>query len=122
MRSLEVPPGQQTRVFRRRLSSLPLTVTLRAKPLRHGDPVGGIVERVGSRWIFGRTRSTVPLAGHVVVMKGFWDTFFDVLVTPDVPVVLDVESPRMRNRAAIWGLAAIVVSAVIAITVLALVR
>ena len=77
--------------------------------------MSGTVERIGSRWIFGRTVETIPLGPEVAVTKGYWDTFFEIYVTSDRGVTVRVDPPSMRGRALIWGLAALVTIAVIAI-------
>lgn len=80
-------------------------------------PVSGAVERVGSRWIFGRTTSIAPLRGFNSVRKGFWDTLFEVYVTSDSPVAVTLTRPALRSRVLVGALALFVV-AVAAATVL----
>jgi len=103
-RTLAISAGARTRLFRRRFSSLPQTIKFDA------DESGGVVERVGSRWIMGRTRSTSPLQLHNEVHKGYWDTFFDIYVTPDRPVRVTIDRPRLARRLLITSLALVVVA------------
>ena len=100
MRQITIPSGQRTLVYRRRFSSIPQEIEFTS------SSAGGTVERVGSRWIFGRTRSEQPLAAANRVRKGYWDTFFEVFVTPLQPVVVTMQRPRMRR---VWLILALVV-------------
>jgi hypothetical protein len=103
-RTLTIPPGVRTRVFRRRFSSLPQTIRFDA------DPPGGVVERIGSRWILGRTSATTPLQAHNECRKGYWDTFFEIYVTPDRPVRLTIDRPRLARPLLIGSLTLVVVA------------
>lgn len=118
-RSMEIPAGRRTRVFRRRFGSLPLTVDLEVESAS-GKAVSGTVERVGSRWILGRTRSTRPLEKNVRLSKGYWDTFFDIYVTPDQGVAVIVSRPPMADRRWLLGAAALIVIATAAVAGFAL--
>lgn len=99
MRQITIPAGQRKLVYRRRFSSLPQEIEFTS------TSAGGTVERVGSRWILGRTRSEQPLAAANRVQKGYWDTFFEVFVTPAQPVVVTVLRPRLRRAVLILALA-----------------
>jgi hypothetical protein len=120
MRQIIIAAGERTRVFRRSFSSLPQEIEFTAAPRNPGEPVSGTVERVGSRWVLGRTRGKQPLAPHNRVRKGYWDTFFEVFVTPMQPVILTVERPRLRRVLLIAAL--VVLVAAIAVVVMALGR
>lgn len=101
MRQITIPAGQRTVVYRRRFSSIPQEVSFSAS----GSSVTGTVERVGSRWILGRTNESFPLGTHNTVRKGYWDTFFEVFVTPDREVTVTVPRARMMRRLLITALA-----------------
>lgn len=109
-RQITIAAGERTRVFRRRFSSLPEEIEFTS------SSAGGTVERVGSRWILGRTHSEQPLAGTNRVQKGYWDTIFEVFVTPAQPVVVTVHRPKLRWFVPILALAVGV--AVIAVVVM----
>ncbi|MBI5158012.1 MAG: hypothetical protein HZA58_08390 [Acidimicrobiia bacterium] len=113
MRTITIPAGARTLVFRRRFSSLPRTIRFDA------DAPGGTVERIGSRWILGRTPSTGPLQSHNEVRKGYWDTFFEIFVTPDRPVRVTIARPRLARRLLIGSLALAVVAAAAVVVKLA---
>jgi hypothetical protein len=117
MRGITAPAGERTLVFRRRFSSLPLEVEFESAT-EAGGPPSGTVERVGSRWILGRTTSTIPLSSINRLRKGFWDTFFDIYVIPAEPVTLMVTRPALRNRLLLGGLALLVVAVAAAIVFL----
>lgn len=116
MRRISIPAEQRTLVFRRRYSSLPQEIEFTAES--DGGPVSGKVERIGSRWILGRTQQTFALAAHNVVDKGYWDTFFEVFVTPDRAVTVTVPRARMVRRVLIGSLvlAVILIAVVLAVT------
>ena len=69
MRGITAPAGERTLVFRRRFSSLPLEVEFESAT-EAGGPPSGTVERVGSRWILGRTTSTIPLSSIKPAAQG----------------------------------------------------
>ena len=76
--------------------------------------MAGTIERVGSRWILGRTHETVGLAAQNVVKKGYWDTFFEVFVTPDRAVTVSIARPRLAKRLLIGALVlAVVITAIV---------
>ena len=110
MRQVLAPAGVATRVFRRRFSSVPLDVEFEVAAAP-GGTVAGRVMRVGSRWVLGRVRSTAPLLESNRVRKGFWDTWFDVYVLPEMPVTVTVRRPAMRSRIVVGALALLVVAA-----------
>lgn len=113
MRQITIPGGQRTLIYRRRFSSIPQDVTFTTT----GASVTGTVERVGSRWILGRTHESVPLAARTTVRKGYWDTFFEIFVTPDREVTVMVAGARMARPLLIGGLALAVVAIAIAIAI-----
>ena len=108
------PTGERSLVVSRRFSSIPLVFDIEVATL-DGSPPTGTLERVGSRWIFGRTRRLVPLGARNLVVKGFWDTFFDVYVIPDRPVQVTMGRTRTSNRFNLGVLAAIVLVIALAI-------
>jgi hypothetical protein len=111
MRRISIPAGQCTLVFRRRFSSLPQEIEFTAES---DGVVSGKVERVGSRWILGRTQQTFALAAHNIVHKGYWDTFFEVFVTPDPAVTISIARPHLVRRLLITTLVlAVIVTAVV---------
>jgi hypothetical protein len=110
-REITIDPGQRALVFRRRFSSLPQTIQFNA------TPAGGIVERIGSRWILGRTRSVMPLQVHHELRKGYWDTFFEIYVTPDQAVRVTVARPRLERRLLIGALATFVIAVAAAMAI-----
>lgn len=112
MRQITIPAGQRTLIYRRRFSSIPQQVEFTA------TAAGGTVERVGSRWILGRTHDSVPLVEHNSVRKGYWDTFFEIFVTPDREVTVTVPRARMLRRVVIGALAVsvVVIAVVLAVT------
>jgi hypothetical protein len=114
-RSITIDAGQRTRVIRRRFNSVPSLFEFTVDAARPGETVSGIVERVGSRWILGRTRDTLPLEPLVGIHKGFWDTLFDVYVTPAVDVVVTAPQASLRSRRLIIGVAAIIT--IVAVTI-----
>jgi hypothetical protein len=103
-RTIQIPGGVRTLVFRRRFSSIPQTIRFEA------DPAGGTIERIGSKWVLGRTRSTQPLQTSNEISKGYWDTFFEIYVTPDRPVRLTIDRPRMARLLLIASLVLVVVA------------
>jgi hypothetical protein len=109
MREITIPAGQRTLVYRRRFSSIPQEIEFTS------SSAGGTVERVGSRWILGRTHREQPLAVANRVRKGYWDTFFEVFVTPAQPVVVTVPRPRMRGVLLIAALVVLVVAIAVVI-------
>jgi hypothetical protein len=113
MRQITIPAGERTRVFQRRFSSIPQEVAFTVT----GDRISGKVERIGSRWILGRTRSEQPLAPVNRLRKGYWDTFYEVFVVSDYPVVVEVARPRMARLVLVLALVVLVAAvAVIAVT------
>jgi hypothetical protein len=104
-RTITISAGERTRIFRRRFSSLPQTVQFDAVP------AGGKVERIGWRWILGRNRSATPLESRNVVTKGYWDTFFEIYVTPEHDTVVTIARPRLARRLLIGTLAIAVIAA-----------
>jgi hypothetical protein len=109
-----VAAGERSLIVRRRFSSIPLVFNIDIASV-DGTPPTGTVERVGSRWIFGRTRMLVPLGARNRVEKGFWDTFFDVYVIPDRPVQVTMGRTRTSNRFNLGVLAAIVLVIALAV-------
>jgi len=109
-RRLTIPAGERTRIFRRRFSSLPQTIRFTAVPS------GGTVERVGSRWILGRTRQTSALLPDNEVSKGYWDTFFELYVIPDHDTLVTLARPRLARALLIASLALVVVAAAAVLT------
>jgi len=114
MRQLTIPAGKRTLVFRRRFSSIPQDIEFTAAAADGRSPQG-TVERIGSRWILGRTATEQPLAQVNRLRKGYWDTFFEVFVTPVESVEVTVSRPRMRR--AVLILALVLVVGVIAVVV-----
>jgi hypothetical protein len=114
-RSITIDAGQRVRVIRRRFNSVPSLFEFAADAARPGETVSGIVERVGSRWILGRTVDRFPLEPVVRIHKGFWDTLFDVYVTPDVDVNVTAHRATLRSRVLVIGLVAIVIAAAVTI-------
>lgn len=112
MREIAIPAGQRTLVYRRRFSSIPQEIEFTS------SSAGGTVERVGSRWILGRTRSEQPLAAVNRVRKGYWDTFFEVFVTPTQHVEVLVQRPRMRRFALVLALAVAVALVAVVVAML----
>ena len=108
-RQITIAAGERTRVFRRRFSSLPEEIEFTS------SSAGGTVERIGSRWILGRTRTEQPLAATNRLHKGYWDTFFEVFVTPLHPVVVTVRRPRLRRVLLILALVAVVAAIAVAV-------
>ncbi len=80
-----------------------------------GGAVTGTIERVGSRWILGRTHSSSPLLAQNEVRKGYWDTFFEVFVTANIPVTVVVPRARLSHRMLIGVLAVAVIAAAAAV-------
>jgi hypothetical protein len=113
--SITIDAGQRVRVIRRRFNSVPSLFEFAVDAARPGETVSGIVERVGSRWILSRTRDTLPLEPVVGIHKGFWDTLFDVYVTPNVDVVVTAPHASLRSRVLVIGVVAIVMIAVVMI-------
>jgi hypothetical protein len=110
-----IDAGRRVRVARRRFNSVPSEFEFTVDPVRLGDRVSGTVERVGSRWILGRTVDRFPLEPVVRIHKGFWDTLFDVYVTPDVDVNVTAHRATLRSRVLVIGLVAIVIAAAVTI-------
>lgn len=108
-------------MLRRRFSSIRGVFEFEVTPREGGHPISGTVERIGSRWVFGRTTGTQALAPRFTVDKGFWDTFFDVYVTPDTPATIRLTRSRGGNRAA-WLLGVLVVVSAAAVLIVALAR
>jgi len=111
-----LPAGTRTRVFSRRFSGIPQAFGFDAVGVDGAAPAG-TVERVGSRWVFGRTREVLPLRERNTLRKGYWDAFFDVYVTPEAPVRITMTRTPTHRRL-IWTLAAVVVIAAAAILVI----
>ncbi len=109
-RTITLEPGVRTLVFRRRFSSLPQVFEFSAAAV-NGGSVAGTIERVGSRWILGRTHSSSPLLVQNEVRKGYWDTFFEVFVTAAVPVQVVVPRARLSHRVLIGALVVAVIVA-----------
>ena len=103
-RTIVIAPGVRTRIFRRRFSSLPQTIRFGA------DRPGGTVERVGSKWILGRTESTSPLQSHNEVRKGYWDTFFEIFVTPEHDTLVTIARPRLARGLLVASLALVAIA------------
>lgn len=113
-RTLKLEPRVRTRVIRRGFSSLPQVFEFTASAEQGGE-VSGTVERVGSRWILGRTNTSFPLRSHNEVRKGYWDTIFEVFVTSDTAIRVAVTRPRLTHRLLIGTLVAAVVVAAAAV-------
>jgi len=109
-----VAAGERSLVVRRRFSSVPLVFDIDVAAV-DGTPPTGTLERSGSRWIFGRTKALVPLGARNRVVKGFWDTFFDVYVTPDRAVTVTMARKRTAHRLTIGLIAAVVLIAALAV-------
>lgn len=103
-RTIQIPAGVRTLVFRRRFSSIPQTIRFES------DPAGGTIERVGSKWVLGRTRSTHSLQTSNEISKGYWDTFFEIYVTPDRTTQVTIDRPRMKPLLLIASLVLVVVA------------
>lgn len=85
----EVPAGERTRVVHRRSGSIPREYVIVTEQAGGGVPTGSVEVR-GSRWLFRRPPTVVPLQPEVRVVKGFWDTLFSVHVVPDQDVTVTV--------------------------------
>ncbi len=110
MRQITIPAGQRTLVYRRRFSSIPQQIEFTS------SSPGGTVERVGSRWILGRTHESLPLAERNSVRKGYWDTFFEIFVTPEREVTVTVPRARLLRRVLIGSLVAAVIVIAVVVT------
>jgi hypothetical protein len=106
--------GERTLIVRRRFSSIPLVFDINVTSAEGGLPTGSL-EKVGSRWIFGRTRELIPLAARHRIAKGFWDTLFDVYLIPDRAVAVTVARKRTAHRLNLGRLAAIVLGVAVVI-------
>ena len=93
MKTIDLRAGERVRVLHRFSSSIPQTFTFGVEPLE-GTMVSGTVEVCGSRWLRRTDPVVLPLAATVVVNKGFWDTIWEVFVTPDQDVQVTVHRGR----------------------------
>lgn len=115
MEHIEVRAGERVLIARRRFNSIPSVIEFTAEPLDPHNRVAGTVERVGSRWVLGRTTEQYPLETVNRVHKGYWDTFFDIYVTPAIDVLLEL--PRFSMRRGRLIAVALLVVAIAAVVV-----
>ena len=112
---MTIAAGQRVRIARRNFSSVSTIIEFGAEPIQPGDRVSGTVERLGSRWILGRTHTQTPLLGVNRVHKAFWDTLFDVYVTPDIDVEITTPRSSLRLPVVVIVLAVAVVLTAVAV-------
>ena len=86
MKTIEIQRGERRRIIRRFSSSIPKTFCFDVEPLSGSGEVSGTVEVAGSRWLFSTPPVMLDLVPSMAVEKGFWDTRYSVLVTPDQDV------------------------------------
>lgn len=116
MKEIQIAAGRKTRIIRRRFSSLAMTYTFDAFPMRQDTYLTGTVEIKGSDWIFPKPAKRMPLQSSNTVMAGVWDTFFSVYVIPEVDVVITMPSKSFGGLP--WVIGMVVMVAAIALLLL----
>jgi hypothetical protein len=95
MAEYTVPAGQRTRVFRRFSSSLIQSITIDAEPAQGHGIVSGTLEVRGSRWLFTKPPETYDQLHTQTVAKGYWDTRYEIYVTPRTDMRISGHRPRL---------------------------
>ena len=116
MKSIEIKAGQRTRIISKFSGSIPTDFKFSAAATNGSSTVSGRVEVKGSNWIFPKPAISQPLSQDNLVRKGAWDSFFNVYITPDVDVRIEVPKSSMILHWIIIVLAISVVFAAVAVS------
>ena len=107
-KTVQLQPGERTKVFSRTMSSIPRDYQFSARAL-DGSPIVGTVEVQGSNWLFPKPVETQPLQAQNTVHAGYWDTLFHVWVSAESPTEITIQHTSSPIKFWVILLAALVI-------------
>ena len=117
---IEIKAGERKRVLRKFSNSMAMTYNFSAEPINPDQEVSGTVEINGSNWIFPGKPVHQKLVAENAAVKGMWNSFYSVFVTPDVDVRVTFARSSLKAPLILALLVSVVIIAAVSVILMRL--